>query len=117
MDNISINISEEKGITLLSVRGIIDTSTVSEFEEKFHSVLDEKKFRLVVDLKNVDYISSAGWGIFVSEIKRIRSLKGDLVLCGMIPEVADIFDLLNFTVIFKSFPDLKTALKEGFKKF
>lgn len=116
MDNISVGISENKGITLLSVRGIIDTTTVSEFEEKFLSVLDEKKFKLVVDLKEVNYISSAGWGIFISEIKRIRGQRGDLVLSGMVPEVLDVFDLLDFKVIFKSFPDAETAVKNGFKK-
>ena len=115
MDNISINISEEKGITLLSVRGIIDTNTVSEFEEKFLSALDEKKFKLVVDLKDVDYISSAGWGIFVSELKRIRGEKGDLVLAGMNPDVLDIFKLLQFDSILKYFPNVESAVENGFK--
>src|ERR1700690_516512 len=112
MDNISVSISEHpqnKDITLLAVKGFIDTTTAPEFEKKFLSVLGDKKFKLVVDLKDVNYISSAGWGIFISEIKRIRNQKGDLVLVGMNPEVSEVFELLEFNTILKSFPNVESA--------
>ena len=119
MDNISISVSEHpqnKDITLLAVKGFIDTTTAPEFEKKFLSVLGEKKFKLVVDLKDVNYISSAGWGIFISEIKRIRNQKGDLILAGMNPEVSEVFELLEFNTILKSFPNIDAAVKKGFDK-
>ena len=119
MENISVNVSEHpqnKDITLLSVKGFIDTTTAPEFEKKFLSLLGEKKFKLVVDLKDVNYISSAGWGIFISEIKRIRNQKGDLVLVGMNPEVSEVFELLEFNTILKSFPNVEAAVKKGFEK-
>lgn len=117
MDNLTVNISEHtqnKAITLLSVQGHIDTLTAPEFEKQFQGVLGDKKFKLVVDLKEVDYISSAGWGIFISEIKRIRTQKGDLVLVGMRPDVLEVFELLEFNVILKSFPNVEAAVKNGF---
>src|ERR1051325_9439373 len=119
MQNITVNVSEHpqsKGITLLAVKGFIDTTTAPEFEKKFLSVLGEQKYKLVVDLKDVNYISSAGWGIFISEIKRIRNQKGDLILVGMNPEVAEVFELLEFNTILKSFPNVETAIKKGFEK-
>ena len=119
MENISVNVSEHpqnKDITLFSVRGFIDTTTAPEFEKKFQSVLGEKKYKLIVDLKDVNYISSAGWGIFISEIKRIRNQKGDLVLAGMNSEVSEVFELLEFNTILKSFPNVETAIKKGFEK-
>lgn len=117
MENISVSVSEHpknKSITLLSVKGFIDTTTAPEFEKKFLSVLNDNKYKLVVDLKDVNYISSAGWGIFVSEIKRIRTQKGDLVLSGMNPEVSEVFELLEFNTILKAFPNVETAVKRGF---
>jgi anti-anti-sigma factor len=120
MHNISINITDDpqnKEITRLAVEGLIDTTTAPEFEKEFLKLLKNKKFRLVVDLKKVDYISSAGWGIFVSELKRIRAEKGDLVLAGMNPDVTEVFDLLEFNVILKSFPDVESAIQNGFDKF
>jgi anti-anti-sigma factor len=100
----------------LAVEGFIDTLTAPEFEKQFLSLLRNKKFKLVVDLKKVDYISSAGWGIFVSELKRIRGKKGDLVLAGMSPDVTEVFELLEFNVILKSFPDVESAVQQGFGK-
>jgi len=119
MQNITVNVSEHpqsKGITLLAVKGFIDTTTAPEFEKKFLSVLGEQKYKLVVDLRDVNYISSAGWGIFISEIKRIRNQKGDLILVGMNPEVAEVFELLEFNTILKSFPNVESAVKKGFEK-
>jgi anti-sigma B factor antagonist len=118
-NHILVNVSDDtqnKDITLLTVQGLIDTTTAPEFEKQFLGLLDNKKFKLVVDLKDVDYISSAGWGIFVSELKRIRGRKGDLVLAGMTPDVMEVFELLEFNVILKFFPDVKTAVQKGFKK-
>jgi len=64
----------------------------------------------------VEYISSAGWGLFISEIKNIRNKKGDLVLAGMNPDVFDVYELLGFQPILKSFPDVDTAAKNAFGK-
>jgi anti-sigma B factor antagonist len=119
MDNISVSISEypqNKDVTLLAVKGFIDTTTAPEFEKKFQTVLGEKKYKLVVDLKDVNYISSAGWGIFISEIKRIRNQKGDLLLVGMNPEVSEVFELLEFNTILKAFPNVEMAVKKCFEK-
>ncbi len=119
MQNITVTASvhpQHKDITLISVKGFIDTNTAPEFEKTFQSVLGEKRFNLIIDLKEASYISSAGWGIFVGEIKRIRNQKGDLILVGMNPEVADIYELLQFSSILKSFPNVETAILKGFKK-
>jgi anti-sigma B factor antagonist len=117
MDNISVNISEHpqsKGVTLLAFEGDINTATAPEFAEKFISILGKNKFKLVIDLKGVNYICSAGWGIFIGEIKRIRGRKGDLILAGMNPLVMEVFNLLEFNTLFKSFPNVETALQKGF---
>jgi anti-sigma B factor antagonist len=118
MENILVNVSEyprNKDITLLTVKGFIDTATAPEFEKVFKAVLAQMKNKLVFDLKEVDYISSAGWGIFISEIKHVRNQKGDLVLVGMKPEVSEVFELLEFGTILKSFPDIESAVKKCFK--
>lgn len=119
MNNISIHVSEcpqNKGVTQLEVKGFIDTNTAPEFEEKFRSVLRDKKFKLVIDLKGVEYICSAGWGIFISEIKRIREQKGDLLLAGMTPAVLEVFELLEFNTFIKAFSSVELAVRKGFEK-
>jgi anti-sigma B factor antagonist len=119
MKNISVTATtypQHKDITLLSVKGFIDTNTAPEFDKTFQSILNEKKYNVIIDLKEVNYISSAGWGIFVGEIKRIRGQKGNLFLASMSPEVMEAYELLQFNTIIKSFPDVDQAVQKGFGK-
>jgi len=60
----------------------------------------------------VTYISSAGWGIFISEIKRIRRNGGDIKLAAMSPEVREVFDLLEFGNILKPYESASDALRD-----
>lgn len=119
MPNLSVTTSaypQHKDITLLSVKGYIDTSTAGEFEKAFQTVLSEKKFNLIVDLKEVNYISSVGWGIFIGEIKRIRSQKGDLFLVALGPETTEAFELLELESILKTFSTVEQAVQTGFSR-
>jgi len=61
-------------------------------------------------LSGVNYISSAGWGIFIGEIKRIRSHGGDLKLSGMVGDVHEVFQLLEFHSILESYPTTQEAI-------
>lgn len=117
MEGISVEMNDYSGnkkITVISVKGQLDTTTAHALEDQLKLALQDKKFNLIIELKDVDYISSAGWGIFISELKRIRTAKGDLVLAGMKPEVSEIFELLEFNRIIKSFDDLENAAMKAF---
>ena len=95
--------------------GYIDTTTSSELERVLDSLLKSGVFRIIIDLGNVDYISSAGWGIFISEIKGIRERGGDLKLAGMISDVYEVFELLEFHYILKAYDTIDDAVKDFYK--
>jgi anti-sigma B factor antagonist len=100
-------------ISIIKVGGYIDTTTSSELERALDALLKQGRFYIVVDLGNVDYISSAGWGIFISEIKSIRENGGDLKLVRMVPDVYEIFELLEFHHIL----DVYDKVEEAVNKF
>jgi len=100
-------------ISIIKVGGYIDTTTSSELERALDSLLKQGRFFIIVDLGNVDYISSAGWGIFISEIKSIRENGGDLKLVRMVPDVYEIFELLEFHHIL----DVYDSVDEAINKF
>jgi len=100
-------------ISTIKVGGYIDTTTSSELERALDSLLKQGRFFIIVDLGNVDYISSAGWGIFISEIKSIRENGGDLKLVRMVPDVYEIFELLEFHHIL----DVYDTVDEAINKF
>jgi anti-sigma B factor antagonist len=97
-------------ISIIKVGGYIDTTTSSELERALDSLLKQGRFYIVVDLGNVDYISSAGWGIFISEIKSIRENGGDLKLVRMVPDVYEIFELLEFHHILDVYDKVEEAV-------
>ncbi len=100
-------------ISIIKVGGYIDTTTSSEVERALNGLLKQGRFQIIIDLGNVDYISSAGWGIFISEIKAIRENNGDLKLVKMIPDVYEIFELLEFHHIL----DVYDSAQEAIHKF
>jgi anti-sigma B factor antagonist len=112
MENISISLSESgpgKAISEVRVDGVIDTITASEFEEVLDTLVRRGRYRLIVDLAGVDYISSAGWGIFISHIKDVRNNNGDIKLANMIPNVHEIYELLEFDNVLKAYRSLDEA--------
>ncbi|HEU4725354.1 MAG TPA: STAS domain-containing protein [Candidatus Eisenbacteria bacterium] len=102
--------AQNRGVSLLRVSGYVDTTTSPDLERRLQALLREKRYHVVVDLTRVEYISSAGWGIFISEIREIREHGGDLKLAGMIPDVREVFDLLEFENILQSYPDAELAV-------
>lgn len=113
MDNIRISLSEgghDRDVSEIRVDGVIDTLTASELEQVFDSLLRRGRYRIVVDLAGVDYISSAGWGIFISHIKDLRDNAGDLKLANMVPDVREIFELLEFDKVLQAHSSVEDAI-------
>lgn len=111
MENISISLSESTSAEVSEVRvdGVIDTLTASELEEVFETLLKRGRYRIVVDLAGVDYISSAGWGIFISNIRDVRAHGGDIKLANMVSNVYEIYDLLEFDNVLKAYDSVEAA--------
>ncbi len=108
-------IVEEAGpggeIAVVRVSGYVDTTTSHELEKKINSILERRIYNIVVDLSGVDYVSSAGWGIFIGEIREIREQFGDLKLSGMSPDVYEVFELLEFQNILEAYPTAAEAVQ------
>jgi anti-sigma B factor antagonist len=102
--------SRKNGVSVLKVSGYLDTTTASELEKALYGLLKKSEFRLVIDLAGVNYISSAGWGIFIGEIKDIRHKGGDLKLAGMVGDVYEVFKLLEFHTILEAYDSAEDAV-------
>lgn len=108
-------IDEVPDAVLIKPKGFIDTTTAPEIEKYIESALSQKKYKIAIDLAEIDFISSAGWGVFVSEIRDIRENNGDLVLVNMVPDVYDVYELMEFSSILRSFDSVEEAV-QYFKK-
>ncbi|MBN1807812.1 MAG: STAS domain-containing protein [Planctomycetes bacterium] len=85
---------------ILQVEGFLDAHTFERLEEEINGLFAEGIYRLVVEISGVDYISSAGAGVFIGAITEAQENSGDIVLVNPTPNVLDVFDLLGLTQIF-----------------
>jgi len=99
-------------INLIYVDGELDTDNAPELGKVIDSLMEKKRYNLIIDLGKVNYISSTGWAIFTSRLKEIRQNRGDLKLVGLLPDIYEVFELLEFHRIFSSYSSVEDAVKE-----
>ncbi len=112
MENIKISVSEsgrDADVSVVRIDGVIDTLTATNLEEVLERLLKRGRYKIILDLAGVDYISSAGWGIFISRIKEIRDKSGDIKLANMVANVYEIYELLEFDNILSSYDSVNMA--------
>lgn len=87
-------------VTLLDLHGEVDMHTSSELEAAFQQCLADDRTRIVVNGAGLDYIASAGLGVFMAYIEDVRERGGDIKIAALQPKVFDVFDLLGFPMLF-----------------
>jgi anti-anti-sigma factor len=88
------------GVILLSVKGFLDAHTFEELEKTINDIFEEGCYKLAVDLSGLDYISSAGAGVFIGAIGTAQENDGNIILMRPSPNVKEVFDLLGLSQIF-----------------
>ena len=110
MDKLLIDEDKVEDVVVLKLQGLVDSGTSQLMEGRLNDVISGGNVKIVVDLDLVDYISSAGWGIFVGEIKGVRKSNGDIKLASMRPNVREVFDLLEFDTLLTPYDSRGDAL-------
>lgn len=110
MKGLNVSTEERNGVVIISTTGYVDTTTAGELEKILDTVIKEKKYKIVINLAASDYISSAGWGIFVGIKKTLQKNKGDIKLSSMKTEVLEIYEVLDFTHIIDYYKDVQSAI-------
>jgi len=113
MSNFTIEIREDRSIKVLDLAGYLDAHNSNELEEKLSELIHSGHLKIVVNFKNLNYIASAGLGVFMAYIEDVREKEGDIKLCEMSDKVYTVFDLLGFPVLY----DITRTEPEAFEKF
>ena len=99
-------------VNLIDVKGYLDAHTAPELENEFNKLIDNKKFKVVVNFGELNYISSAGLGVFMAYVETMREHEGDIKFTNLKDDVYSIFDLLGFPVLYEFFKEEKEAIKK-----
>ena len=106
--------SSEPGslVTIIELSGQLDAHTAPEFERFLEQrVRGEKKMKLILDFHNLEYISSAGLGVFMGLIEEVRAGGGDMKLAALPDKIFHVLDLLGFPMVFEIFPTTDEAVR------
>ena len=98
------------GVILINVSGFLDAHTFGEMENEIDNLFRKQIYKIIVRLDEVDYISSAGAGVFIGAIGTATSNGGNIVLLSPSPSVKEVFDLLGLSQIFPVVSAEKEAL-------
>ncbi len=112
MSNFKIDIRESNNINILDLKGYLDAHTAPDLESVFQKLMSVQKYNIVVNCRDLSYISSAGLGVFMAFIEDIRKHKGDIKLTSMSPKVYNVFDLLGFPLLYDIMKDEDEAIKK-----
>lgn len=89
------------GIACVSVEGFLDAHTFEQMESVINGLFTESVYRVMVELSKVDYISSAGAGVFIGAIGTAQENGGNIILMNPTENVKEVFDLLGLSQLFQ----------------
>jgi len=99
-EKLKIRTNESEGIHRIYLKGYLDAHTAPKLEEVFTGIISSGGNKIMVNFNELDYISSAGLGVFMAFIEEVRTKGGDIKLTAMKDKVYSVFDLLGFPMLF-----------------
>jgi anti-sigma B factor antagonist len=100
-----------KHCELIAVKGRVDSSTAPEFSKALEKANEAGYFKIVVDMSQLEYMSSAGFrALLASQRNCKRYNRGELVLVAVPDRIREALELAGFTELFKTFDDSISAV-------
>ena len=99
-----ILVEQSEGVSTVEPRGRIDSITAKEFGDRVCTLIQSGAKRVVIDLANIAYISSAGFRALLIAGKLAEETEGRLALCGVAGEVRRLFEISAFDTAFRIYP-------------
>lgn len=99
-------------IAKVKIEGYLDSSTFPQLQEYLTSLVNEGQVRLLLDLSDLDYISSAGLGVLMGMLREVRDKGGDLKIVNMTEKIERVFNLLGFSRILRLYTDEEKAIQD-----
>ena len=108
----NVKTQEEKGYWVVKLEGRLDISNSSQFEQDCMNWVEQGQRKFILDLGELEYISSAGLRSILAATKKLKAQNGSLALCALSGLVEEVVTVSGFDNILQVFPDLDQAMKE-----
>jgi anti-anti-sigma factor len=107
------NVDQVAVVNFLETVSMFEGDKVKGVSDELIDLIESKRFtKLLLNLSNAHFVSSAMLAHFVKLHRKVQEAKGKLRLCCLRPVIQDAFKVSNFDKIFEIFPDEASALKK-----
>jgi|SRR5271157_1571808 len=106
---------EVRGAQVIKVKGRMDKEDYPSIEKMIMRLYKDGKYKLVIDMRDLEYMNSLAWSVFIGNIKLMRDHKGDIRLCCMNNPVFDVFKQMDLDYLIKTYRTREEAVK-SYKK-
>jgi anti-sigma B factor antagonist len=93
----TINNEKKDDVLTCHIKGSINTQTAPDFEKEVNKDI-ENVTKLIIDLKEVDYVSSAGLRVLLT-LENLMEENGEMKVINVSPNVKEVFDMTGFSSI------------------
>ena len=101
-----IQTTQLKHCDIVKVSGRIDSYTAPQFEAAFEEILTARRYKIVCDMSEVNYMTSAGLRVLITVQKNCKRYnRGEIVLTNVPTRVYGSFELSGFAPLFLFFQD------------
>ena len=103
--------TSHKRCEVIEVNGRVDSYTAPQLEEALNEVTRQGRYKIVLDMTGVDFMSSKGWWVLIETQKNCKRYnRGELVLVGIQPRIRESLDLVGMGSYFMLYDDVTAAV-------
>jgi anti-sigma B factor antagonist len=109
-----IEVQESGDVTVVSFtdRKILDEQNIQSIGEQLYALVEDGgKRKMVLNFSRVEYLSSAALGKLITLNKKLQAAKGRLALCGIAPQLYEVFEITGLKKVFNIYDDEQEALQ------
>lgn len=103
--------TQYKHCDLVKVDGRVDSQTAPQLAEALDALTEGGRYRIVVDMSGVEFMSSAGLRVLINTQKACKRFNRGEVILAMVPQrIYEALDLAGFVPLFSFFDDVTAAV-------
>lgn len=91
-----IKVEKESNVTKISLSGRLDTNTSGDFENTLNDLFEKGNYNILVDLKDLEYVSSSGLRVFLGAQKKVSAESGNMVIKNANSTIMEVFEMTGF---------------------
>jgi anti-anti-sigma factor len=107
-----IGTKKEKNFVIVSLSGRMDAVSAPDFDKTVANLIADGQHNIIVNLSDVDYISSAGLRSILVTARQLKEKQGKILLAGLKNSVKDVFQMSGFYSIFSILESVEDALSQ-----